>query len=160
MIVNNYKYDLLSNYDIVDLCNLLGIKLIDCLPKDLLLKMKAINGGYIINLDNSTSNKGGTHWVSFWIDNEQACYFDPFGTKPPLEFYKFCKGKIIIYSKDQIQNVDQSCCGYYCIAFLHFMNYKRNKNNLKTSLNLFLKPFDLDDTTKNDNVLQEYLKNI
>ena len=154
------KYDLLSNFDIIELCNQMNINLIDCLPKDMLKLKKPVNGGYVINLDNSTSDKGGTHWVSLWIDNNQACYFDPFGTLPPKEIIIFCKKKVFVYSKDQVQNVDQSCCGYYCIAFLHFINYKRIKNNLKTSLNLFLKPFDLDNTTKNDNILQDYLKNI
>jgi hypothetical protein len=57
-----------------------------------------------------------------YIDYSDACYWDSFGMVPPLDVSKLCKNKRLIYNKDQIQNLNQEACGYYCLAFLHFMN--------------------------------------
>lgn len=151
--------ELLSNFDIIELCKMFNINLISCLSKDLLKTIKPQNGSYVINLDDSDSAKGGTHWVALFIDKNTACYFDPFGILPPTEVKHFCKNKVLTFSKDQIQNYKQQSCGYYCLAFLHFMTKHIKQNiNVKTILNIFLKPFDLDNTPINDNILQKYLK--
>jgi hypothetical protein len=151
--------ELLSNFDIIELCKMFNIKLISCVSKDLLKTIKQQDGSYVINLDDSDSSKGGTHWVALVINKNNACYFDPFGILPPTEIKYFCKNKMLTFSKDQIQNEKQSSCGYYCLAFLHYMTIHIKQNiSIKTILNVFLKPFDLDNTPKNDNILQKYLK--
>jgi hypothetical protein len=149
-------YELLSNLDIEELAKEFKINLIACVSKDMLSRLPVKNGGYIINLDNSGS--AGTHWVALYIDNSDACYWDSFGMVGPLQVLKFCKNKHLIHNKDQIQNLNQSACGYYCIAFLHFMNKAKKNTNMRTKLYLFNKPYDLDNTTMNDDILQLYLR--
>jgi len=153
----NQQYELLSNFDIIDLADLMGVNLVGVYAKDELLRQNKLNGGYVINLDDL--NGPGTHWVALWIENNDAIYFDSFGQIAPLSVIKFCKRLNFIHSDFIIQNINQVACGYYCLAFLHFMNKYKHKNNTYI-LNLFIKPFDLDDTTENDNILQDYLKNV
>lgn len=150
------EIELLSSLDLIEIGELMGMS-INVVAKDMLKYSKKRYNGYIINLDNSYNT--GTHWVALYIDDMNACYFDPFGEECPLSVYKFCKGKTLITSNYVIQNLNQQVCGYYCLAFLHYMNFNKNKN-IRYKLNNFIKPFDLDDTTKNDDILQQYLKNI
>jgi len=149
------KYELLSNFDIEEICYDFDIPLHGCVPKDALRNMQCKNGGYVFNLDDSTG--GGSHWVGLYVKNNESCYFDPFGIRPPLDVLRFCKSHNTIINKDQIQKLDQSCCGYYVIAFLHFMSRAKGAN-LRTNLFMFTKPYDLDSTSNNDNILQAYLK--
>jgi hypothetical protein len=146
---------LLSNFDIEELCKEFKIPLVACVAKDILRKINLKNGGYVINLDDSTGV--GSHWTGLYVKDYDCCYFDPFGINPPLDVLRFCKGKTLIINKDQIQKLDQSCCGYYCIAFLYYMHRAKGVN-LRTNLFMFAKPFDLNNTTNNDNILQLYLK--
>lgn len=148
------SYELLSNYDIIELADEMNINLIGVFAKDKLNNVPVQNGGYVINLDNSTG--GGTHWVGFYIDGNDAIYFDSFGSVPPLSVERFCRNKKFIHSDFIIQNLNQEACGYYQLAFLHYMTYSKHKNS-RYKLNNFIKPFDLDDTTQNDNILQNYL---
>jgi hypothetical protein len=150
------EYELLSNLDIEELCREFKIPLVACVSKDMLARLSVKNGGYVINLDNSGS--AGTHWVALYIENSDACYWDSFGMIPPLEVLKFCKNKHLIHNRDQIQNLNQEACGYYCIAFLHFMNKSKKGMNIRTKLYMFNKPYDIDNTTKNDDILQVYLR--
>lgn len=149
------KYELLTNIDIEELCKEFKIPLVACIPKDMLRPLKYKNGGYIINLNNS--NQSGSHWTALFVRDSHCCYFDSFGIGPPLEVLKFCKGKFLIINKDQIQNLNHESCGYYAIAFLHYMSRAKG-DNLKTNLFMFAKPFDIDKTSNNDNILQVYLK--
>lgn len=149
------KYDLLTNFDIEELCKEFKIPLVGCIPKDKLRQMRYKSGGYVINLNDSTQN--GSHWTSLYVKDDDCCYFDSFGVGPPLEVLRFCKGKKLIINKDQIQNLNHESCGYYAIAFLYYMS-RAKSNNLKTNLFLFAKPFDIDKTSNNDIILQVYLK--
>jgi hypothetical protein len=155
--MNEHKYELLSNFDIIELADLMGINLIDVVSKDKLLSLPVTNGGYVINLDNLDGQ--GTHWVALWIENNDAVYFDSFGSPPPLSVIKFCKRKNFIESDYIIQNINQVACGYYCLAFLHYFTFNKHKNN-RYKLNLFIKPYDLENSHQNDNILQEYLKTV
>ena len=102
----------------------------------------------------------GSHWVSLFVKGQNCVYFDSYGVEPPLEVIQFTKHKNMVFNKDRIQSLNQNCCGYYAVAFLHFMT--NNKMNLKSRLFMFCKPFVLDPNllSKNDNILQQYLKNI
>lgn len=149
------KYELLSNFDIIELSNIMSINLVGVFAKDELLKVPLSNGGYVINLDDLEGD--GTHWVGLFIHNNDAVYFDSFGQVPPKSVIKYCENKHFIHSDYIIQDIDQDSCGYYQLAFLHYMTNSKNKNS-RYKLNLFIKPFDLDDTTQNDRILQNYLK--
>lgn len=150
------KYELLSNTDLVELAEMMGLN-ITAISKDKLKYLKNIGDGVVLNLD---SIGGGTHWVALSILGKDACYFDSFGQEPPMSVIRYCRGKTLIYNEFIIQNLNQEACGYYCLAFLHFMYSNKSVTNMRYKLNSFIKPFDLDDTTKNDNILQSYFKRI
>lgn len=99
------KYELLSNVDIEELCKEFKIPLSACVSKDMLNKYKYKNGGYVINLDDSTG--GGSDWVALYAKDNDCCYFDPFGIKPPVDVLRYCKNRKLIINKDQIQKLDQ-----------------------------------------------------
>jgi hypothetical protein len=146
--------EILSNLDIEDLCYEFDIPLQCCCCKDELKEYTPLNGCYVVNLQNS--DKPGSHWVALYIHLNNAIYFDPFGEIYPYEIYTFTKNKNLLFNHDTIQNLEQQCCGYYCIDFLNFMHTKTNKN-MRKALNLFLSQFS-DDTHENDNILQKHIK--
>lgn len=123
------------------------------------------NGGYIINMQSSADGNG-THWVACYKLGDLCIYFDSFGIYPPLEVVKQCKKHDIIYSNQQIQALDSTACGYYCIAFLFFVHI--NKSIIKRGRTLhdiikMLTPFlDLfeNDTSKNDKHLLHYFNDM
>jgi len=71
----------------------------------------------VINLDTSTGP--GTHYTLYMNvpDAPHIYYFDSFGVLPPPEVEKWLKtaGKPIAYSSSQVQPVQSSLCGYYCV---------------------------------------------
>ena len=108
------------------------------------------NTFYIINLEDH--NKGpGTHWTAFYYNQLKSIYFDPFGFVAPLDVQN--KIKPYIYNDDEIQNIDTSSCGFYCIAFIKFMHMKRN---YKKAFKTFCKLFN-SDTCMNEIVLHNIL---
>ena len=56
---------------------------------------KAIkNGAYVINLDEHTDI--GTHWIAFYVKNNEIIYFDNFGVEHiPKEIIKFVGLRIL-----------------------------------------------------------------
>ena len=105
-----------------------GIYFKDCLPK---LKY---NVSYILNLHDELTEEGkqneGSHWIALQINKDktgkvQPIYFDSFGEPPPVAVRtaveKFC-GKFLPHTSKDIQSLVSDMCGYYCLAFLHFIN--------------------------------------
>lgn len=75
---------------------------------------------FICNM--SSSKKIGTHWISIYIKDSCAYYFDSYGKntfkdKNIINNLKRSKKKIR-FLKQQIQSHDSLFCGYYAIAFL------------------------------------------
>lgn len=75
----------------------------------------------IINMQKPI--REGTHWVAY--ANSQSSqkyiyYFDSFGLPPPDDIVKFLKtsGKQVLYQDAQIQNIESTACGYYCVEFI------------------------------------------
>ena len=150
--------ELLSDVDIRILSKMFGINLIDVCFKSKLNNMKIVkSGSYVINLDRDDIE--GTHWVCLYVKGNQAIYHDSFGEEAPLEVIKFCKrGNVkLLMNHFQIQHLLSTACGYYCIAFLHWMT--KYKIPSQYHLNMFNKIFDFD-TTKNDLILKKYIKSI
>lgn len=110
-------------------------QLIDINYKD---KIKLSSTGfYIVNLDSSYTKRNGTHWTVFFYSPKLSLYFDPFGFGPPKEIEKLLnKSSGWYYSNIQIQDISESSCGYYCIAFIH--EKVKNKNSYITFLNKFV----------------------
>ena len=108
----------LTNFEIMDICKRLNIKLNGIYMKDQLKKLPAKNGCYIINM--SDSNEAGTHWIALYIKNKNAICFDSFGIAPPDEIILWLERvKNVSYSKKQLQDIANSACGWYCILFLY-----------------------------------------
>ena len=111
------------------------------------LPARLTNGNYIINLN------GTSHWVALVKNSYNYYYFDSFGCVPPLEVQNKIE-PYYIYNQRDIQDLDSSSCGWYCIAYLRFMNKKEDKEKLfHTFINLFSK-----DTRANEAILKALLR--
>ena len=106
---------------------------------------KLKNGYYSINLN------GHSHWTCLFKDGKDFYYFDSFGF-PASEEVEELIGEYI-YSDVQLQNMNSSSCGYYCIAFmLYLQQHKDKKSAFAKFLSLFTK-----DTKNNELILDELL---
>ena len=65
-------------------------------------------------------------------------------------------GGKIPYSDKVIQNINSGICGYYCLYFLHYMSYNKDKTYLNTYQD-FINSFD-DVPLKNGGLLKKYFK--
>ena len=144
----------LSNVEITDICNRLGIKLNGIYMRDELTKSKLRNGNYIINLDSAGGN--GTHWTAFIKHNKNIYYCDSFGVQPPQEeITVFHQNQDHIFFNDtHMQDIKSVMCGYYCIAFFLFM--KVNKQNIRQKLIRYSKLFTKN-TKQNDNLIKNFI---
>jgi len=111
------------------------------------LPARLSNGNYIINLN------GTSHWVALVKNSYDYYYFDSFGCVPPLEVQNKIE-PYFIYNRMDIQDLDSSSCGWYCIAFLRFMKQREDKEKLfYTFISLFT-----NDTRANESVLKALLR--
>jgi len=142
---HHFKNNELDNKQLTDLLNIYQITCNGIYIKNQLPKLK--NGSYIINLN------GHSHWVALIKHGIEYFYFDSYGVVAPSEVEKKI-GTTYIYNHKQLQDLDSSSCGWYCIAFLRFMHQPEYKNILFESfLNLFSS-----DTKKNELILKTLLR--
>ena len=89
------------------------------------------NTPYIINLENEYGEDGrpndGSHYTALQVQKNnkgevKPCYMDSYGVAPPTEVLEFVGRKHIPYNTKCIQSIMSSVCGYYCLAFLYFLN--------------------------------------
>jgi len=139
----------LSNFDLVRICKARRIPLEAVITKDEVKKLKK-DGNYIINLENH--NQPGSHWTALILEDKNCLYFDSFGMPPPEKIYKFLekKYKRVDFSKKEIQDMDSTYCGYFCMEFFKFMQERRG--NLAQKLLSFQKQFSTN-TKENDDIL-------
>lgn len=149
--------ELLSDVDIRILAKMFGINLIDVCFKSKLNNMKIQSGSYVLNMDRD--DIAGSHWICLYVKGKRAIYYDSFGEEAPLEIINFCKrGNVkLLMNYFHIQDIKCTACGYYTLAFLHWMTL--HKTVSQYYLNMFNKIFDFD-TTKNKLILQKYIKSI
>ena len=125
---------MLSDSQIETLAGRMGIPLEGVYFKNDLPKDLKFDRSYIINMEDSLNDEGkqnpGSHWCAFQISKTKdgkvlPCYFDPFGLGPPLAVSaaveRFC-GKKLPHTSKNIQSLMAECCGYFCLAWLHFIN--------------------------------------
>ena len=119
------KIEPLSNFQILDKCKELKIKIFKrVFMRDELNKRQTGNKKnecLLLNLDHSQNN--GTHWISLYIKNGIAIYFDSFGLDPPQEVKDYCKGTELYCGTDKIQENDEVICGHYCIFMLYRLSH-------------------------------------
>ena len=123
------KTDILTNFDIEDICKVLRIPLVKIACKDEVDKLK--QGCYILNLDDSENQ--GTHWCSFIITDYYVLYCDSFGMPPPEKVYQlFLKTKKDLYvNKRQFQHIDSVLCGWFACYFLYSMIFMKGETMLE-----------------------------
>ena len=104
------------------------------------------NGYYVINLN------GKSHWTLLCKDKGKFYYYDSYGFPAPQELEDVIKD--YYWSDRDNQDLDQSSCGYYCIACIKYLDKHTNKMKaLSEFVNLFKA-----DTKQNDMVLKTMLQ--
>ncbi len=111
----------------------------DRLPK------KLLNGFYVINLN------GRSHWTCLLKGGNDFYYFDSYGFVASQEV----EDQIgeYIYSDIDIQHLNSSSCGFFCIAWMRWMQDHKNK---KLAYSNFFKLFN-EDSEKNEVILNKLL---
>jgi hypothetical protein len=153
----------LSDTEIFDLAKRMDIPLVFCGFKDELLENKLkYNCGYIINMEDEFDEDGqrnsGSHYTCFQVNKYPngktlGLYFDSFGMPPPQVVEEFVGCKLPYATKD-IQSLMNSACGWYCLAFLHFINSSESRSgDLYTDAGQFTDLFD------DLNISKDHLKN-
>ncbi len=142
----------LSNDDISNICNRMGIQLNGIYARNG-IPSTLKNGNYVINLDDKAG--AGTHWVCFSKIGKTIYYVDSFGMPPPENELKVFnkENDTIHYNKKQIQNINSILCGYFCIGFFLFekLNAGKNKKDMIISYVSMFNP------KTSDNKLQKYI---
>lgn len=109
------------------------------------LRKATPNKFWILNLDHP--NNGGTHWVLLsTLTPKKPFYFDSFGMPPDDGVMKSIRGNKsspkILYNSIQIQGVENSDCGSYCIDVANHLLRGESPERVLDS-------FDLQNTTQN-----------
>ena len=118
----------LSDVDIDTMLKQMNISCNGCFIANEMIDIK--QGNTIINLN------GSSHWTALIRDGDEYYYFDSYGF-PCTEHIEYLIGKDYNYSKQQLQSINSSSCGFYSIAFLKFMNKKDKNRSYKCFLELF-----------------------
>lgn len=125
LIIN--KYGISSDKQLRYLTNKLNIPLNYIGFVEDLKELKK-NGGYIFNLGNQEIQ--GTHWTALYKEGTEAFYFDSFAVPFEDKLLEIPTNiKNIIYNDFyQLQGIDETLCGIWCILFLyHMQNSKKIK---------------------------------
>jgi len=164
---------MLSDVQLKDLAERMDIPLEAVVFKDELYNLGKLkyNRSYIINLENEFDENGepndGSHWTCFQVNEYpngkiEGIYMDSYGAQPPVAVLDFC-GCDLPYSTIDIQSLLSGICGYYCLAFLHYINaYKDRTNDIYIDADNFFSMFnDLNKSTefkKNEFVLKHFFQ--
>lgn len=142
----------LSNIDIIKILRNYGITINGVFSKDLLPNVFQ-KGWYIINLENH--NKGdGTHWTCFCINDLGNQYWDSFGFDCPEHLQQVLKP--YEFNNREIQNLDSSACGYFCIALIKFVESNKHTTTIHNLVKRFSNSFSKN-TSLNDGILFNFL---
>ena len=117
--------------------------------RDNLTKIK--DEAYVINLDEYSDI--GTHWIAWYVYNDDVTYFDSFGVEHiPKEIKRFIDSKSITTNIFKIQAYDSIMCGYFCIGFIDFVLAGK-------TLTKFTNLFSPNNSKKNDDTILNYFMN-
>ena len=167
---------MLTDNQLKELSVKMNIPLVGVIFKDQSPKTFKFNKSYIINLEDEYDEKGvlqsGSHWTCLQVNkypngNIQGIYFDPFGAPPPkdiIETYKRTTGKNYFpHTSKDIQSLMSNACGWYCCAYLHFINnFSHRTKDLYSDTENFLDFFDdlnkSVDFKKNEYILKHFFQ--
>lgn len=144
-----------NSIELEDISKRLNINLVGVFSKDK-LPDKMFVGGYIINMENHDIGQG-THWTALYITEKNVIiYFDSFGLPPPREIKQFINYKPLAINTRQIQDINSTMCGYFCLMFLKYIEtYKNHKKGLYEIYDDFLNLFRRD-KKRNDEIVKSY----
>tara|TARA_B100001971_G_scaffold45677_1_gene40579 strand:- start:388 stop:849 length:462 start_codon:yes stop_codon:yes gene_type:complete len=146
------KIEPLNNKELFILCDLLNLPIVQIDRKD---RMQFKHDGcYIINLQ-SWNEGGGSHWTALYRIGKTNIYFDSFGVAPPYDIIQQLHNQDICYFDDQIQDIESTACGYFCLVFLYVMH-----NNIQHGIDYAVSKIDnmFHDPEFNDSILSHILK--
>ena len=148
-----YKNIPMSNFDLINWCSYLNIPIKDVLMRDETVPHNHKQALFIYNLEPSYMS--GSHWVATYVKDKVINYFDSFGMPPFQGIVDHAKKKnlTLLHQINQIQNINTTTCGYFCLYYLNEMN----KGNSYYSL---LEVFDIYDTMKTERFIEHYIRNI
>ena len=109
------------------------------------------NESIIVNLDNSTTGLGGTHFTCLYNNGDHYYYFDSFGVQPPKYVIKMAGNKRIIWNDSQFQHINSDLCGFYCMYVLKELYINRSFYDIIYSMNL-------NNQLKNEKMIRNYFK--
>lgn len=165
----------LTDYQIEELSKKMKFPLEQVCFKDELPHKIKYNKSYVINLEDEIGpdNKPnvGTHWTCFQVNKYQngkiePIYFDPYGMPPPeivkKTIERTCGQKLPFCEKD-IQSLMNNACGWYCCAYLHWINSGFMKSgDIYQDTGAFLEMFDdlnkSVDFKKNEYILKHFFQ--
>ena len=164
---------MLSDVQVKQLCKKMNVPLEGVYFKSELEDLGKIKYGrsYIINLESEIGEDGednmGSHFTCFQANKLptgkiQALYFDPYGVKYPQEVEDFI-GYPIGYTTADLQGLTAETCGYWCSAYLYFINaFPQRTGDMYIDGDTFLGLFnDLNhscDWIANENMLKQFFK--
>jgi hypothetical protein len=146
----------LTNYDLANICIDSKIHLNMICMKDEMNLNNLENGNYIMNLENH--DQDGSHWTAFVKKGKNIYYCDSFGMPPPqnqINLFNADKSKLQ-YSQTKIQDIKSKCCGFFCVAFLIFLN--QGSGTMLQRCNKFIAQFDLKNAKKNNKIVKAIIK--
>jgi hypothetical protein len=118
--------------------------------------------------DEDGVRNDGSHYTAFQVNRYpngkiEKAYFDSFGQPPPEIVQKFVGGGFMPHNKKDIQSLMNSACGWYCLAWAHFINaYPERTKDLYSDCENFVDLFDdLDksiDHKKNEYILKHFFR--
>ena len=112
----------MSNFDLFDWCKYLKIPIKNVLSRDQTVPHQHKLALFIYNLEPHYMS--GSHWVTTYVRDGTINYFDSFGMPPFQELVNHAKEKNLnlVHQNDQIQNLNTTTCGYFCLYFLNEMH--------------------------------------
>jgi len=166
---------MLTDTQLTELSKKMSIPLELVCFKDELPRKLVYNRAYIINLDDAFDEKGnqneGTHWTALQVNKypdgkTEPMFFDSYGQPPSENIKKFVlnnTGKKLPYSTKDIQSLMNNACGWFCLAFLHYINaWDHRTKDLYDDVACFLEYFDdlnkSIDWKKNEFVLRHFFQ--
>lgn len=146
---------MLTNIQIEELASRMAIPLVFVGFKDEIPSKLKVNKSYIINLqdeyDEDGNQNGGSHWTALQIQELkngkiQPFYFDSYGAEPPENIKQLVKKQFKMYlpfSTKDVQSLMGEVCGYYCLAWLFFINnFEKRTDDIYIDTENFLSLFD------------------
>ena len=141
----------MSNYDLLKWCKYLNIPINNVLSREESSPHNHKQALFIYNLEPSYMS--GSHWVATYVKNGIINYFDSFGMPPFQEIVDHAKRKnmTLLHQNNQIQNINTTTCGYFCLYFLNEMSKGRSYYDS-------MKVFNIHNTMKNEKYIENYFK--